>query len=367
MNNITRKIAVIGASSGQLPLIRKAKEKGLHTVCFAWENGAICKEACDDFYPISIFETDLIVDKCREWNVEGIVTTASEETAYAAALIADKLGLNGTSPEIFKRIQDKKEVRVLTDGIKDLYTPKVWTIENRDQIKYPCVVKPIRGSAKRGVSLCRGPKELEEAIEYGKATGYPLIIEEYLTGEEFSVEVLSYKGLHQTIQITRKVSTGYPHFVEVEHHQPAPLSRLVWRKVERVVSSILTTVGYTNGASHIEIKIDDERISLIEINPRGGGGRIADTLIGLSTDCDYLGGIIDISLNEYQPKEIHQKACSGILFLTAYTSRLLPFFESPLADWMVERVRINEHLTESTSNYNRDGYIIYKSKTPIIL
>ena len=41
------KIAIIGASELQLPLVLKAKEKGYETHVFAWEEGAIAKAEAD--------------------------------------------------------------------------------------------------------------------------------------------------------------------------------------------------------------------------------------------------------------------------------------------------------------------------------
>ena len=38
-----KKLAIIGASYLQLPLVRKAKEMGIETFCFAWADGAVCK------------------------------------------------------------------------------------------------------------------------------------------------------------------------------------------------------------------------------------------------------------------------------------------------------------------------------------
>ena len=48
------KLAVIGASSGQLPICLKAKEMGLEVHCFAWSEGAVCKDVVDYFHPVSI-------------------------------------------------------------------------------------------------------------------------------------------------------------------------------------------------------------------------------------------------------------------------------------------------------------------------
>lgn len=55
------RLAIIGASIGQLPICLKAKEMGLETHCFAWEQGAVCKDFVDFFHPISITEKDKIV------------------------------------------------------------------------------------------------------------------------------------------------------------------------------------------------------------------------------------------------------------------------------------------------------------------
>ena len=46
MNKVKR-IAIIGASTGQYPICLKAKALGYETHCFAWEQGAVCKDVVD--------------------------------------------------------------------------------------------------------------------------------------------------------------------------------------------------------------------------------------------------------------------------------------------------------------------------------
>ena len=58
-----KKLAIIGASHFQNPLILKAKEMGLETHVFAWASGDIGETTADYFYPISIRETDAILEK----------------------------------------------------------------------------------------------------------------------------------------------------------------------------------------------------------------------------------------------------------------------------------------------------------------
>lgn len=360
-------IAIIGASSGQLPLVLKARDMGLETHCFSWLENDVCTAVCDRYHQISIFSYDEICDVCRSVGVNGVVSNASEETAVAVSEIGYRLGLPVTPPAVIRLMQNKEEVRKFTAGIDGLAMPKVYTPTEIGDIEFPCVVKPIKGSAKRGVSYCSGHVELNQAIEYARTVNDSYIVEEYISGSEYSVETLSAGGRHQVVQVTRKVSSGPPHFVELEHHQPAILDSVVRSKIDGLTTKILDTLGYTDGAAHIEIKINGADIYLIEVNPRGGGDHISDTLVAMSTDCDYLKCIIEIALGKYYPKSFHTKAYCGIMYLSAQNGRIKNYFDAPPQLWLVQRVLDNPQLTTATSNYDRNGYIIYQSTEPIEL
>lgn len=71
-----KKIAIIGASYLQNPLILKAKEMGVETHVFAWECGDIGEQTADFFYPISIVEKEQILEKCKAIEIDGICTIA---------------------------------------------------------------------------------------------------------------------------------------------------------------------------------------------------------------------------------------------------------------------------------------------------
>ena len=66
-----KKIAIIGASYLQVPLIEKAKQLGLETHVFAWAANDVGERIADYFYPISIVEKEEILSKCVEIGVDG--------------------------------------------------------------------------------------------------------------------------------------------------------------------------------------------------------------------------------------------------------------------------------------------------------
>ena len=65
-----KKLAIIGASYLQNPLILKAKEMGLETHVFAWGVGDVGEATADFFYPISIVEKEAICEKCKEIGID---------------------------------------------------------------------------------------------------------------------------------------------------------------------------------------------------------------------------------------------------------------------------------------------------------
>lgn len=363
------RLAIIGASIGQLPICMKAKELGLETHCFAWDQGAVCKDVVDFFYPISITEKDKIVEKCRELQIDGVVSNASELTSEISSYIAEKLGLNGTPSQVLEKLHDKYYVRKISEELDGLSSPIFYKYEGCDKGIYPCVVKPCGGSAKKGVSFVNDPQSFQSAIDYAKEASLgEIIVEEFISGKELSVESISYKGVHHVIQITDKDTSSAPHFVELGHHQPADISPSLQSKIKKVIPNLLSSIGYSNGASHIEIKYRDEDIYLIEVNLRGGGDEISNKLVMMSSGVDYLRCMIEVALNIFQsPVQVTPPSYAGIYYLCKQTESMLPFFEGAKdKDWYVEGEIYNRKLKESHSNYERDGYLIYKWKNKVI-
>ena len=365
-----KKLVIIGTAEGQKQLYIKAKQEDLYTIAFSYNRGCIPSELIDEYYEISIIEKDAIVDICREKGVDGVVSNGSELTANIASYVADKLGLDCTPNHIMVRLQDKSKVRELTKDIEELQPLRTYIYNaNIPEPQFlPCIVKPIEGSSKNGVSFANSLQEFNEAINYSIASleTAPLI-EEYALGKEVSVESISFKGKHYVIQITDKDSSGAPHFVELGHHQPSIISEEIQNKIRRVLPRILDAVGYVSGATHTELKItDDGKIYLIEINPRGGGDEISNRLVYLSTGYDYIRAMVNVAIGNFTVPSITNRKCSGVLFLTKQTEYLLPLFKvAKEQPWYIDGRIDSLDLKECMGNASKNGYIIYQSNNRI--
>ncbi len=320
MENGKKKLAIIGASYLQAQLIRRAKAMGLETHVFAWAAGDPGETLADHFYPISIVEKEEILDKCREIGIDGICTIASDLAAVTVGYIAHALGLPGNDPECILKSTNKHAMRRAFAENGDP-SPKSVQVERAEDLigaglRYPLIVKPPDRSGSRGIMKLEGPggvgktvnpedpaerRALEAAIENAKEQGFEkkALVEEFAEGEEYSVEGLSWQGKHRILTVTKKYTTGSPHFIETGHLEPAGLAPETEAEVRRVVAHAIGSLGVTCGASHSELKIaPDGTIRLIEIGARMGGDMIGSDLVPLSTGVDYVAEVIRCAMGE---------------------------------------------------------------------
>lgn len=326
------KLAIIGASYLQEPLIEKAKSLGIQTHVFAWKCGDIGEKTADYFYPISIVEKEEILQKCREIAIDGICTIASDLAVITVNYVACKMGLPGNSMESTALSTNKHLMREAFEknGDPSPKSMQVESIADLDgmQLHFPVIVKPTDRSGSRGITKLYSKEGLAEAIENAKAQGFEkkALVEEFAIGKEYSVEYISYQGEHHFLALTKKFTTGEPRFIETGHLEPAPVSDDVVEKVKSVVTHALDTLEIKNGASHSEIKIaEDGSIKIIEIGARMGGDCIGSHLVELSTGIDFIKCVIDIALSKAPDlKPIHGRGAAGIRYifnkddLTAY-------------------------------------------------
>ncbi len=366
-----KKIAIIGASYLQKPLVEKAKEMGLYTLCFAWRDGAVCADVCDKFYPISIIEIDEILSICREEKIDGICTIASDVAAPTVAYIAEKMGLPGNSYECAVKANNKYLMREAFMGAK-VPCPQYQMVTDVMQLSgdkwyFPLIVKPSDRSGSLGVQKVNKPEELRDAVLKALDVSFKkeAMVEEFIDGKEISVEFISYQGIHYPLAITDKVTTGAPHFVELEHHQPSNLSKEMYEEIYEITKRALTALGVTNGASHSEYKITaDGRICIMEIGARMGGDFIGSDLVKLSTGYDFLKGVVDVALGEFSVPIKSFRKYAGVYFLCEETKRLLAFFRLSEQNSSIVRCEYSEtNLRNVTCSADRCGYLIYQSDT----
>ncbi len=242
-------------------------------------------------------------------DVVGVFST-SEYFIETAAIVARRLGLPSSAPEAIGLCRDKGRLyeRLRAARVRTADTHIVETLEQLRAVApglhYPLVLKPAMGSGSVGVRLVRGEADLFEhgaAIlsgtrnERGMAVVPKLLLQQYIDGPEFSVEVvgLGLDAGYRVLGVTGKHLGALPHFVETGHDFPAPVDDALRKRIAAEALSGLQAVGHVFGPAHVECRLRGDRVFVIEINPRLAGGMIPQA-IEQATGIDVLGAMIDL-------------------------------------------------------------------------
>ena len=369
------KLAILGASYLQEPLIQKAKSLGIETHVFAWAADDVGEKSADFFYPISITEKEAILDECQRIGIDGICSIASDLAVGVVNYVATEMGLIGNSIES-SSISTNKHLMKEAFYASDVPTPISRQVESVNDIDissltYPIIVKPVDRSGSRGITELFSSNGLAEAIEQAKSYGFikKALVEEFATGQEYSVECISWEGSHELLAITRKYTTGTPHFIETGHIEPSGLDQAMAERVKDVIFHALDSLKIRYGASHSELKIDDAgNIKIIEIGARGGGDCICSSLVQLSTGIDFVKGVIDVALGtkpDTQPKYSKAAAIRYILEqsdLDAYES-----LRKEHPEYIIESNISNDSWDAVTDSSSRHGYYIMQAEDAEVL
>ncbi|WP_199413539.1 ATP-grasp domain-containing protein [Coprococcus sp. AF21-14LB] len=308
-----KKIMILGASILQLPAIKKAKEMGLQVIVADMNPEAVgFKEQGIIREIISTIDSEKILQAAKKYQIDGIMTLASDMPMRSVARVSKELGIIGITEETALRATDKTVMRQCLKN-NNIPIPEFYKIANEAEYinainifksKYmKCILKPADNSGSRGVTLLKDLSDehaIKAAYEYTKqyARSGLLIIEEFMDGVEVSVESLSSNGKCYVISITDKLTTGEPYFVEMGHNEPSLLPIDIQKKIIDITQNAVRAIGIENGPSHTEIKITKEGPKIVEIGARLGGDNITSHLVPLSTGIDLVKACIQVALGE---------------------------------------------------------------------
>lgn len=372
------KLAIIGASYLQLPIVRRAREMGLETICFAWPEGAVCKDFCTRFYPISIVEKEAILEVCRHEKIDGVTTIATDVAVPTIAFVAQALGLVGNSMECAFKATNKYAMRqaLRAGGVN---CPFFALVHNLDEAKVslaqttlPVIVKPCDRSGSMGVTKVGTMEQLSSAVESAVGASFikAAILEKFVDiAQEISVEGISWQGEHHVLAVTDKVTTGAPHYVELGQHQPSQLSQPIIDEAIRQVKLGVKALGIEYGASHPELMVaKDGQVYVTEIGARMGGDFIGSDLVYLSTGYDFLKGVIEVALGRFNPPERKWQKYAGVWFYSPDTPQVKDFIAHRSQHPEVLRWELHEdELKPLTRSADRAGYFIYQGVEKIHL
>jgi len=254
--------------------------------------------------------------------------------------------------------------------------PEYQIVDNPNEkisLEFPLITKPVDNSGSRGINVAKNEKELKAALENSFASSHchRVIVEEYMDGPEVSVEILVQDGEPFVLQVTDKLTTGEPHFIEIGHSQPSQLATEDVDKIKKLAYDAVKAVGIINGCGHAEIKLTSKGPKMVEIGGRQGADFITTVLVPTTTG---------INMSEYEilraigtPKKFTYPAVknrgAAVHFIEAIEGILDSVEINYRAESMVgiEEIKFvckaGEAYGKAQNNNDRFGYVIATGKT----
>ena len=369
MKSGKKAVLVFGCGELQQSIIGRAHKMGLYVVGIDPCEDAFCKDDVDAFEIVGGQDFEGTCAVVEKHGIDAIVTAATDKPLVMMARIAEKYGFPFFSVETAQWSTDKFQMkqRFLEGGVPCAKGRLVKSGDETADMVFPVIVKPRDNSGSRGVKLCRNQEELREsmaeALEYSKLDS--VLVEEFIEGQEYSIEGLHYDGKSEVIQFTEKKTTEFPYNVELGHIQPAKISEENEQKIREIVSQIGKTLKFVNCPSHTELKINERGIFIIETSPRLGGDYITSTLTPLSTGVNLEDLLLQIAISDSISTKPKQVQYSGVRFFAFEEGREIKYVpdEDFVREWphVVDfnfSLRVGDKIGKITSSLNRYGHLI---------
>ncbi|AIS52133.1 phosphoribosylglycinamide synthetase [Thermoanaerobacter kivui] len=203
-----------------------------------------------------------------------------KEAAWAAEAL--NLPFDNTA-DVVRLVENKNLMRdrLRAAGVDKIKNAVINNIEEAlafvSEVSYPVILKPTDSMGSTGIYKIENEKELREKISDFKSK-YPhlqMYMEEFIEGEEFSVEAFSKNGTHYVYGITKKYKE-LERFVEIGHTVPADIRSEKEQEIKSFVEKVLTCLGVMNGPTHTEVMISKDGIHVVETHTRLGGDMIPE-------------------------------------------------------------------------------------------
>lgn len=376
-----KRLLVLAAGILQVPVIKKAKDMGIYVIAADGNRNAEGLKYADKGIVVNITSEEDILKVAREERIDGVIHPCSEVAMNVMGRLNDELGLSGITREQAIRATNKHLMReaferggapspksILTKSVEDAWT-------QFQKLDGDGILKPSRNSGSRGIA--KVSRDMDKAdfvkaydIALNESRDKSVLIEQFIEGPEFSIEIIVWNGKVNVLTVTDKKTTGAPHFVELGHNQPSCFSADDVETLKAAAVAGVKALGVNNCACHAEAKLMEGKAYLMEIGARLGGDFISTELTHLSTGIDMVAAAIDVALGtepDLGIKEEPRGVC--IRYFCPKPGKLVNISNTEILNdahvylWEIYH-KAGDEIPEVTSSLCRSGHVIVTEESP---
>ena len=293
-----KKLLILGGTTLMIHVVETARRMGVYTVVTDMNPTAPAKKRADASYDISTGDMVLLEEMAREEGIDGVFAGYDDFNTSVAVELCQRMGLP------FYATKEQIDITKSKDQFKDAcraFGVPVVREYTRENVQYPCVVKPVDSYSAKGITICKNEAELEEGIEFAlrfsKSKKY---IEKYMDKAHADCVNIDYVLVDGEIVLS---AVGDKKVVLQENK--APLTAAVFypsrhvdeyvRDVDENVKRMFRHLGMRNGTVFIESFFDADGFAIYEMGYRVGGGQ-SSILLDALCDVDYVKMLIRFAL-----------------------------------------------------------------------
>jgi biotin carboxylase len=297
---------VVGGGPWQVPLIRKAKEKGLfvlNTNLYPDSPGFAYSDAHE---VADVLDVDRQLAIAREYRPNGIVTDQSDIALATVASLCESLGLPGIGRDKAELFTNKVRMRGFlvqngfdTPQFANCPSPQS-AVEFTRLHGYPVVIKPPANQASRGVFKANSDDALlgryQEARSFAR-DGH-VLVEQFLEGTELTVEGFKTATKHYSLAVSKKKALPNNPMVASELFYSPSTEGIDYKRLKSQHDRLVEEMGLPFGITHAEYIYSNDRFYLVEVAARGGGTKISSDIVPALSGVQTNELLISLALGE---------------------------------------------------------------------
>ena len=263
------------------------------------------------------------------------ILPGGEQATLFAARLAERYGLPNAGLGAAELMRNKARLRRVTAaaGIPNPVSRRASgpadVVEMLNELDGPVIVKPVALAGAAGVSKVHSVDEAEAAFRFAVAgdggdqpadapTAGQVLVEQYVAGPEFSVEMLVENCRPVFANVTAKQLFDGPRPVERGHVLPYDADPQIAASLTELTGGVVSATGFRSGFIHCEWIVSQDGPVLVECAGRLPGDGVT-ALLGIAWGVDLVELYADIMQGQLDQSRLPKQpvGCSAVAFACA--------------------------------------------------
>ena len=295
---------VLGGTHDHIMLIENLKRRGYFTILIDCNENPPAKETSNLFIRESTLNKEAVLKIAEQYKPEIVITACIDQALLTMAYTCEKLklpchlsyqkALNLTNKAFMKLILHENEIPTSRFVVLEAQNNHQ---SFNSELKYPLVVKPSDANSSKGVKKVFGLIEANFAIveAFKLSQSKKVIVEEFIEGEELSIDVIITDHKAEVLLITRnkKIKDNKNLFTIVQNYFDKEYFDKYKNQIKILAEKIGMAFNLNNVPLLIQVLVKDNALFVIEFSSRIGGGS-KHHFIKRLTGFDILTYFIDV-------------------------------------------------------------------------